>query len=326
MAASQISATAVSCPGCSIVMTGSMRQPPYVVGVDLGGTETKAALVDAVGDIVVERRRDAAAGGVDGVAHVEAIAALVDELRSCSVEQPSALALVVPGIVDEENGLGIYSKNLGWKDVPFRDLVASRCELPTAFGHDVRAGALAEYRLGAAQGFRDVVFMPIGTGIAAALVSDGRVYSAGGYAGEIGHVDTGHGEECSCGLRGCFEAIASASAIARRYSARSGRPTDTAEEVSRLVPQGDPDARAVWDEAVDAACFALAWTAGVLAPEAVVIGGGLSLAGELLFDPLRRGLESRLSFQRVPLVLPAALGDRAGCLGAALLAQELVQS
>jgi glucokinase len=302
----------------------SRHSQPRVIGIDLGGTETKAVLVDGAGEILAERRRPTPGGSAEAGAHLDLMAALVEELQAAAADEAiAALGLVVPGIVDEEHGVAVYSKNLDWSDVPFRDLVRSRFGLPTAFGHDVRAGALAESRLGAARGYRNLVFMPVGTGIAAGLILDGRIYSGGGYAGEIGHVDVGHGEPCGCGLRGCLEAIASASAIARRYSRRVGREVTAAAEVVGVMQAGDPDATAVWDEAVAALSLALAWTAGILAPEAVVIGGGLSLAGDLLFAPLQAALERRLSFQRVPLLVPAALGDQAGCLGATLLALDL---
>ena len=177
----------------------------------------------------------------------------------------------------------------------------------------MRTGALAETRIGAARGMSDVVYLSIGTGIAAGIVLGGRLHAGDGYAGEIGHTPAGHDEPCACGGSGCLEAIASAAAIARRYTARSGRPAAGAAEV---LAAGDPDALAVWDEALDALAAALAWIASVLAPEAVVIGGGLSRAGAALFDPLNDRLARHLTFQRVPRLVPAALGDRAGCIGA----------
>jgi glucokinase len=287
-----------------------------VVAVDVGGTDTKAALVDGDGTVLVDRvlptRRDGAV--------LDQVVRLVDELG----EGASAVGLVVPGLVDEARGVAVWSENLDWRDVPFVATVSERCGLPAVLGHDVRAGGLAESRLGAARGLRDVLFLPIGTGIAAALLLDGRLYAGDGYAGEIGHTDVGHGEPCVCGGRGCLEAIASAAAIARRYSARTGRVVAGADEVVRAVREGDDAAVAAWDDALDALALALSWVAGVLAPEVVVVGGGLSRAGSVLLEPLAERLQARLTFQRVPRLVPAELGDKAGCLGAALLALELV--
>jgi glucokinase len=166
-----------------------------------------------------------------------------------------------------------------------------------------------------------VAFVPIGTGIAAALVLDGRPYAGGGWAGEIGHIDVGSGLPCPCGATGCLETIASAAAIARRYTERSSRAVGGALDVAGRLGSGDPDARVVWDEAVDALAFVLAVTAAVAAPELIVIGGGLSGAGDVLLAPLRREVAARVTPpQRQPQLVRATLGDQAGLLGAALLA------
>jgi glucokinase len=232
---------------------------------------------------------------------------------------PAAIGLVVPGVVDEAAGLAVFSANLGWRDLPLRDLLEERTGLPVAFGHDVRAGGLAEGALGAARGVRDFLFLALGTGVAGAAVLDGRPYAGGGYAGEIGHVvvEPG-GRECGCGARGCLETVASAGAIAARYGHGA-----TAAQVAARCAAGDPDARRVWREAVDALAGALAMYVGALAPAAIVVGGGLAEAGDQLLAPLGAALDERLTFQRRPRLCRAALGDQAGRLGAALLAWEL---
>ncbi|MEJ2852854.1 MULTISPECIES: ROK family protein [unclassified Saccharothrix] len=289
-----------------------------VVGVDVGGTATKAVLVD--GDrVLAQAAAPTPRPGPDVVAGVlDVVAGLVGDLDP---ERVARVGVVVPGIVDEAAGVAVWSENLGWRDVPFAALLADRLGRVTAFGHDVRAGGLAESAVGGGRGARDAVFLPIGTGIAAALVLGGRVHDAGGYAGEIGHVDVGHDESCACGRTGCLEAIASASAIARRYTASTGTPTEAAD-VARLVVQRDVDAVRVWDDAVRALAHALAWTASVLAPEVVVVGGGLSAAGDVLLRPLSEALRERLTFQRRPRLVAAELGGLAGCRGAALLAAK----
>ncbi|CAL9548528.1 Glucokinase [Actinosynnema sp. ALI-1.44] len=289
-----------------------------VVGVDVGGTATKAVLVD--GDrVLAHASTPTPRPGRNVVGEVvDVVSGLVGELDPAG---SADVGVVVPGIVDEARGVAVWSENLGWRDVPFAALLTDRLGRPAAFGHDVRAGGLAESAAGGGRGARDSLFLPIGTGVAAALVLGGRVHDAGGYAGEIGHVDVGHDEPCACGRRGCLEAIASASAIARRYAARTGRAAE-AVDVARLVDAGDADARRVWDDAVDALARALAWTASVLAPEVVVVGGGLSAAGALLLRPLDEALRARLTFQRRPRLVAAELGGLAGCRGAALLAAK----
>ncbi|WP_235921385.1 ROK family protein [Lentzea tibetensis] len=302
-----------------------MAPSRHVVAVDIGGTDTKAALVTGTpeGVTAVKHSRRGTPRPVGPI--LDLVTELVGELRQSSEHPVDAVGVVVPGVVDEVNGIGVYSANLGWEDFPFAAELTQRTGLPVAFGHDVRAGGLAELRMGAARGLRDAVVLPIGTGIAGALVLDGRLYSGGGYAGEIGHVDVGHGEPCGCGQTGCVETVASSAAIARRYSIRTGRPVNGAVEVAERVRLGDQDAVAVWHEAVDALARGILVLATLLGPEAVVLGGGLALAGDLLIEPLRDRLDGLIAFQRRPELRLAALGDEAGCLGAALLAIDMLE-
>jgi glucokinase len=296
-----------------------------VAAVDVGGTGMKGALVDTSGTVILTARRATPAhAGPDAVieALVCFVAALVAEFDGRTVEV-RAVGIAVPGIVDEPRGVAVLSANLGWRELPLRQLLASRLKLPVVLVHDVRAGGLAEVRKGAARGAPDAVFVPVGTGVAAAILAGGRLLTGAGYAGELGHVVVDPaGALCRCGSRGCLETVASASAVARRYSQRSQRSVVDAAEVARRVTIGDVDARAVWDEAVNALAGALATVTTLLAPEVIVVGGGLAESGELLLGPLRTGLNARLTFQRRPRVIRAELGDNAGCLGAALLALE----
>jgi glucokinase len=299
----------------------------YLIGVDVGGTTTKAALVDADGRILETRRfptprapRDA---GTDRVAEVVgSVASVAKELTDRASGGVEALGVVVPGLVDDERGVAVWSENLRWRDVPLRDLLAEQTGVPVRVGHDVRAGAVAEVRLGAAGRAQDAVFLPVGTGIAAALVIDGRLHSGGGFAGEIGHVSTGRSDPCACGGLGCLETLASAAAIARRYADATGRQVAGAAGVLERLEHGDPDAARVWDDAVGLLSWGVTVLVGVLAPEVVVVGGGLAQAGERLLAPLRSGVEARLTFQRPPRIVSSEFGDLAGCLGAALLAQD----
>ena len=283
-------------------------------------------MVDREGRVVSRLRRPTPPRdrGPDEV--LAAILATVDELTAAAPGNAgvNGVGLVVTGIVDERRGLAVRSENVGWRDVPVRSLVERATGLPVGFGHDVRAGTLAEWRLGAGQGLQDLVFVPIGTGVSAGIVVQGRLVSGGGYAGEIGHVDLGHGEPCACGGHGCMEAVASAAAISRRYAAASGRPVSDAREVAERMAAGDPAARQVWADAMAALGLALAWTAAILAPEVILLGGGLARAGRPLFEPVGQALDRHLGAVRRPRLVPAALEDEAGVLGAALLAREVL--
>ncbi len=302
-------------------MVGAVRG---VVAVDVGGTAMKAALVGPDHTVVRTLRRPTPTGDPTGTAILDAVLEVVQELRAGA--EVSAIGVVVPGVVDDAAGVAVWSENLGFRDLPVRDVLQDRFGLPVGFSHDVRAGALAEWRLGAGRGAASMAFVALGTGIAAGLVLDGRPYSSQGWAGEIGHADVGHGEPCVCGGTGCLEAVASAGAIARRYSAATGTLVPGAREVADQLRAGDPVAERVWGEAVDALALSFHWLVAVVAPEVIVVGGGLAESGDLLMAPLRDRLEARLSFHRRPRVVRAALGDDAGCLGAAILAREQVGS
>ena len=296
-----------------------------VLAFDVGGTDIKSALFDADGTALGLRRTPTPALGDDpAVALIEDLARLSDELRSQHPHvAPAALGFVVPGIVDADAGIGVFASNLGWRDAPLRDLATARLRLPVAFDHDVRSASWAEHRLGGARAYRDVVVLIIGTGIAGAILVGDEPYTAGGYAGEIGHSPIADGPECACGARGCLEAVASAGAIARRYAAETGTTPDGARDVIARAATGDAVAGRIWNDALDALTMSLAQLTAMFAPEAIVIGGGLSRAGGALFGELRARLAARLSFHRMPELVPAELQGDAGLLGAALRAREL---
>ncbi len=264
--------------------------------------------------------------GPDAV--VDSVGATLDLLLADARQrglEVAAAGVVVPGIVDDERGLAVFSANLGWRDLPLRALLEARTGLRVGFGHDVRAGALAEATFGAARDVRDVLFLPVGAGVAGAALVDGRLLVADGYAGEIGHLSVDPaGDPCSCGGRGCVETMASGTAIARRYATRTGQRAEGAAVVAARVREGDPDAVAVWNEAVAALAHGLTAAVALLAPRLVVVGGGLAGSGDLLLRPLSEILLARLSPRsaRMPRLVRAALGDQAGCLGAALLARR----
>jgi glucokinase len=300
-----------------------------VAAVDVGGTRIKAALVDRSGSELVSLTEPTPPGLDAPGALVAAVVASVDALRERAAEVGAAVELlacgvVVPGIVDDEEGVARWSANLGWRDLPVVEPLAETLAVPVVLGHDVRAGLVAETRFGAAQGFSNVLFMPIGTGIAGALMLDGRVVVAQGWSGELGHVVVApDGPLCGCGARGCLEAIASASAIERAYAVATGERLG-GDAIAELVADGDEAAGAVWATAVEALARAVVTTTTLTGVSRVLVGGGLARSGEVLLQPLREAVQESLTFQRMPAIVQAALGDRAGCLGAACLAFDVV--
>ncbi|MEV4246176.1 ROK family protein [Streptosporangium canum] len=287
----------------------------FVVALDVGGTSMKGGLVTRSGEVLRTDRR-ATPRDEGPAAVVGTIRSFIDDLAAAGGGTPAGVGLAVPGLVTADAAL--YSANIGWRDVPAADFVP--LDVPVMLGHDVRTGGLAESVLGAGREVSDFLFLPIGTGIAGAVIVDGEPYGgAAGWGGEIGHIPVfPGGETCACGQIGCLETYASASAVGRRYSARAASPA-TAEQVAALTVAGDPVAAEVWDDAVEALSLALATYTLLLDPSAIVLGGGLAEAGPLLSDPLADRLRKRLTFRAAPPLRPAALGVNAGMLGAALL-------
>ncbi|NYE94951.1 glucokinase [Psychromicrobium silvestre] len=300
-----------------------------VLAFDVGGTDTKAGLVlsaapGEVPEIVdIQRFRTALDAQRPGPVLVDFLDGL---LRRYATEHPqlriAAVGVTVPGLVDEQRGIGIYAANLGWRDYPFRAELESRMQLPVSFGHDVGAAGDAEVALGAGQGAENAMILVVGTGIAAALYIDGRRLRAGGYAGEVGHAMAPAPDG---GLQ-IMEATGSAGAIGRRYLLAHPDFSGGAREVLTLAKAGDTVAQRIWAEAIAALAFSIAQAVAMIGISKVVIGGGLAEAGDELFEPLAKQIDQLLSFQPRPVLVKAMLGQNAGLIGSALKAQELLSA
>ncbi|MDT0262367.1 ROK family protein [Jatrophihabitans lederbergiae] len=322
------------------------RNAGAVIGIDVGGTDLKGSVYDSTGAELLRLQRPTPVG--DGVpAVVTAIVDLVQELRSRTgpATPVRGVGLIFPGVVEAAAGMARYSVNIGWRDLPLRDLVSERVGLPVAIDHDVRAGGLAELTLGAARGAREALFVPIGTGIAGAVISGGAVVTgARQMAGEIGHIPVcPDGELCACGQRGCTETYASASALPRRYAAAAAAQQAPAaaaaqqapaaaaaqplraEDVLALAAAGDPLARTVFDEALTALGRALVTYTMLMDPSVIVIGGGMVRAGSALLDPLAEAVQRGLVWRDAPAIVAARFGSDAGRVGAALVGWQAVR-
>jgi len=302
-------------------VTGTGRSDDVLLAVDLGGTGIKAMLARSDGTALVETTRRTPRG--DGAAAVREVVDVGRELIGGPGPRPSRVGLAVPGIVDGAAGVAVYSANLGWRRAPVAATVADALGLPVVLLHDVTAAGVAEHRLGAGRGVDDLLVVAIGTGIAAAVIAGGRpVLGGAGQAGELGHLQVRPaGRLCGCGRLGCLETEASASAVARAYAERIGRPVAGAADVAARLDE-DEQAREVWRHAVSALADGLLDAVALLGSSRVVIGGGLSHAGERLLRPLDAALRERASIHVVPELVVAELGSRGGVVGAALMAAE----
>jgi glucokinase len=311
------------------------------LGIDLGGTKIVAGLVDREGRIVARQHcRTEAKEGQDAVFHrlVEATAQLLTT-DGISRQQVAAIAIACPGPVDARRGVVTAPPNLpGWRDVPLGRMIQEEFSLPTSLENDANAAALAEHRFGAGRGVDHMIYVAASTGIGGGFILDGRLYrGATGAAAEVGHTTIlPQGPLCGCGNRGCLEALAAGSAIAReaRERVQRGVPTliaeladrnldsITAKLVAQAADQGDWEANAILGQAMSYLGVGMANLVNLLNPELLVIGGGLTKMGERLFEPVRRAIDLRAfaTAARAVELRRAQLGDDVGLLGAAAVA------
>jgi glucokinase len=295
---------------------------PAVIAIDVGGTSIKGAVAGRTSFLVELNRPTRADQGP--AAATEAVLAAARELASRvpASHVLEGVGLAVPGLIQGHKGMVADAQNLGWSNLPLAELAEGALGLPVRLGHDVRAGGMAELTWGAGRGLRSLVFVAVGTGIAAAVIQDGKLVTGGGLAGEVGHGGSITGEPCVCGGLGCLETFASAAAIAREYTRLSGRAVPGAREVAEALAAGDDAARLVWDRAAQGLGALVADAARWLGSPRVVLGGGLAEAGLSLVEPVTRAARARLTVHRVPEVVVAALGGRSGLAGAVILGWE----
>jgi glucokinase len=288
------------------------------LGLDLGGTNIKAAVVDSSLRVLATETWPTRAGdGEDAV--LERVASLGRAVVA-PFGEPASAGLALPGHFDAATGAGSLLPNLlgDWAGRPIAGPVGSSLGVPVMLVNDVRALTLAELRLGAGRGAADLVCIALGTGVGGGVVIGGRLHLGLGHAGEIGHTTVDpDGPLCGCGNRGCLDRMASAQSIA----AAAGR-ADVAEAAS-AARAGDRVAREAFARAGEYVGRVLAGAVVLLWPERVVVGGGVADAGELLLEPLRAELRRRACVAPEIPVVPAELGPVAGAVGAALRGAEV---
>lgn len=312
----------------------------YVLGIDIGGTNLVVGAVAADGSRVVasETRPTNPGRGTDAVIN-EIITMGIDALATLRTEIPDAkvsgVGIGAPGPLDTRKGIVILTPNLGWVDVPLRDRIAAGLGLPAALDNDANCAVLGEAWIGAARGATYVIGITIGTGIGGGIVLNGKLHhGAADCAGEIGHITIDlDGRLCGCGNYGCLEAYASGPAIARRAVERLSEGDDgalmtlvdgdlakvTAQTVYEAAHAGDAVALDVVRDTAHYLGAGIANLLNIFNPDRVVIVGGVTRAGDSLFDPLRREV-SRRAFKpavRACQIIPGELDGMAGVYGAA---------
>ena len=315
----------------------------HTIGLDIGGTKILGVVTDASGTIVDEEREESPEGFAD---ILDSSATMVGTLRGRNAVEAAAVGVGIAGLVDEE-GVLRYGPNLpGVVDAPVRDALSARTGLPVVVDNDANVAGWGEVRFGAAAGSRDALLVTLGTGIGGAIVLDGGVVrGAHGFAAEIGHFTVERdGPMCSCGEPGHWEAIASGSALGRmaRELVATGKggaivaeaqktggdaTSVSGRHVGTAAAAGDADALERLGRYADNVALGLAGLCNILDPAIIVISGGLVSLGDLLLAPTRVAFRTHIEAPEhrptVPIV-PAALGERAGAIGAAALAAALV--
>lgn len=307
------------------------------IGVDVGGTKIAAGVVDEAGAIVARRRIETQAA--DPQAVVAGIAKVVQELRAAA-PAASAVGIGAAGLVDAARGVVLSAPNIAWSDVHLRALIEDRAGLPAVVDNDANAAALGEALHGAGRDAGDQIMITVGTGIGGGFVFGGSLYRGGGGLGaEVGHmIVAAGGEVCGCGNRGCWETVASGTALGRMARARAAEeaargvveragsiPAITGVVVGEAAAAGDPFAVGLVEEAGRWLGLGMGNLVNLLDPALIVASGGVvDGVGDLLLEPARAALEAHAlggAIRRLPPVVRSALGPDAGVVGAAAMAR-----
>jgi glucokinase len=317
-------------------------EKPYVIGMDMGGTNTVFGIVDTRGNVISK-------SAVKTATHMD-VNLYIDDIY---VELIKLINSV--GGIDKIKGIGVgapngnyytgnieFAPNLNWKGViPFATLMADKFGIPTALTNDANAAAVGEMIYGAARGMKNFIMITLGTGVGSGIVIDGKiVYGHDGFAGELGHVISvrNNGRMCGCGRTGCLEAYASATGVAR--SAREILETSKKASILRNIPIESITSKDVFDAAMEGDEVAkeiFIFTGKILgeafadfvafsAPEAIILFGGLSKAGDLILDPIIENMEKNLLNiwkGKVKILFSELKEADAAILGASALAWEL---
>lgn len=308
-----------------------------VIGVDLGGTNLRSAIITPVGDILDRLKEPTKAS--EG--HARVIARLIGNIASQRARaqerglEVQAIGVGAPGVIRAPNGVVVRSPNFpDWDNLPLRQELESAVGLPVLIENDANAAALGEQWLGVGRGIKSMIFLTLGTGVGGGIVLDGRIWQgADGMAGEVGHMTIRpEGRSCGCGNRGCLEMYASSRGIVMSYQealAAVQHPSEagvlTSAAIYQAARDGQPAALAVMQEMGRSLGIGIASLINIFNPEMVVIGGGVKDAWPLFIEAARDEVRKR-AFEYPACrtrIVPSVLGDDAGMVGAAAAALQL---
>ena len=314
----------------------------YSVGIDIGGTKIAGVLLDSHDQVLASDKIPTPA--TDPEALFDAVLELVRKLADG--REVAAVGVAAAGFIDSNRSEVIYAPNLSWRNEPLKAKLESKLGLPVVIENDANAAGWAEYRFGAGRGTKNMVMLTLGTGVGGAIVADGKLYRGGfGIGAEFGHLRfVPDGRQCGCGQRGCLEQYGSGTALlnSARELAASDSPQGgylrslasdpaslTGQQVYQAIQEADEGAIGLVEDLATDLGKALASIVALLDPEIVVIGGGLSVLGEILLAPMHRSYLENLpasGFRPELRLVTAELVNDAGSVGAADLAREFFAS
>lgn len=314
----------------------------YSLGIDIGGTNIKAGVVDENCSIIAvsKIKTNSAQGSGEVLKKIAEAGKAAAEEAKIPLSEIRWAGMGCPGTCNPETGLVEYSNNLKWENVPLQKTVAEALNIPAYIENDANAAALGEYYAGAARGADSAIIITLGTGLGAGIIINGKLFSGSNYAGaEIGHtVLNPFGDLCTCGRRGCFETFCSATALVK-YTKRAIEEhpdsglAEAAEKEGRIsgrtafnaAKAGDKYGQEVVDSFIGYLACGLINTINIFQPDILCIGGGVSNEGDNLLNPLKERIKqevySKNSSHNTEIVL-CSLGNKAGIIGAALLGRQ----
>jgi glucokinase len=300
-----------------------MRQK-FIVGIDLGGTNTKIGLLTRdfqIRDKVIFSTQQFNSKNK----LISAVCLRISEmLNKHSIEKKEVLGIGIglPGPIDSQRGIVHYFPNIpGWKNVKLSAIMKKYTGIPVLIDNDVNLITLAEFKKGAGKGAYNVVCLTLGTGVGGGIIVEGRLFRGSSLsAGEIGHIPISkNGPRCGCGARGCLESYIGNRAILRKVNKLFGAVS--LEEITKKARAGNKKAIAIWEEVGKSLGFALSGIVNFFNPDRIVIGGGISSAGGVLFKAITEEIRKRAMkpARDIVKIVKARLGEDAGIIGAALL-------
>ena len=309
----------------------------YTIGVDIGGMTIKVGLVDEQGNIVI---KDRVKTNTDPYVAIKDTVELINKLLekyNVSITEITGIGIGCPGSVKDREGILVYTNNLPWYNVNFREELKKYFNLPVEVANDANAAALGEIKYGVAKGYSNAVMLTLGTGVGGGVIIDKKIFSGSdGFGTELGHTTLVYGGKlCTCGRRGCLESYASATALMEqaREEMKINKNSKMWDYVSGdimnvdgkivfdCMQQGDESAKKVVDTYVNYVSEGIINMLNIFRPDIFIIGGGVSSAGKVFFDKIIKKVEEEeYGYAKVVIdIVPAKLGNDAGIIGAASL-------